>query len=57
MGWSIAQENEQDSLASDSDNTQKIIHAEQRAIGKSKVKKPASFTKSSPSVISKTPSF
>ena len=51
------QEYEQDSTASDSDDTQKITQVEQRAIRKNKVKTPPSFTQSSSSTISKAPSF
>ena len=36
--WSIVQEYEQDPMASDSDDAQKIRQAEQRAIRKKKVK-------------------
>ena len=57
VGWSIVQEYEQDPMASDSDDAQKIRQAEQRAIRKRKVKTPASFTQSSSSTISKAPSF
>ena len=46
-GWSIVQEYEQDPMASDSDDAQKIRQAKQRAIRKKKVKTPASFTQSS----------
>ena len=45
-GWSIVQEYEQDPMASDSDDAQKIRQAKQRAIRKKKVKTPASFTQS-----------
>ena len=55
--WSIVQEYEQDPMASDSDDAQKIRQAEQRAIRKKKVKRPASFTQSSSSTISKALSF
>ena len=51
------QEYKQDPMASDSDDTQKIRQAEQRAIRKKKVKAPASFPQSSSSTISKAPSF
>ena len=37
-GWSIVQEYEQDHMASDSDDAQKIRQAEQKAIRKKKVK-------------------
>ena len=46
-GWSIVQEYEQDPMASDSDDTQKIRQAKQSAIRKKNVKTPASFTQSS----------
>ena len=49
-GWSIVQEYEQGPMASDSDDAQKIRHAELRTIRKKKVKKPASFTQSSSSM-------
>ena len=57
VGWSIVQEYEQDPMASDSDDAQKIRQAEQRAIRKRKAKTPSSFTQSSSSTISKAPSF
>ena len=44
-------------LQVDSDEAQKIRQEEQRAVTKSEVKTPASFTQSSKSTISKTPSF
>ena len=37
MGWSIVQEYEQDPMASDSDDAQKIRLVEQRAIRKRKI--------------------
>ena len=57
VGWSIVQEYEQDPMASDFDDAQKIRQAEQRAIRKRKAKTPSSFTKSSSSTISKAPRF
>ena len=51
------QEYEQDPMARDSLNGQKIRLAEQRAIRKRKVKTPANFTQSSSSTSSKAPSF
>ena len=44
VGWSTVQEYEQDPMASDSDDAQKIRQAEQRAIRKRKAKTPSSFT-------------
>ena len=44
VGWSIVQEYEQDPMATDSDDAQKIRQAEYRTIRKRKVKTPASFT-------------
>ena len=55
--WYIVQEYEQDFMASDSDDPQKIRQAEQRAIRKRKLKTPSRFTQSSSSTISKAPSF
>ena len=57
VGWSIVQEYEQDPMASDSDNAQKIMQAEQSAIRKRKVKTTTSFTQSFSSTISKAPTF
>ena len=51
------QEYEQDPMAKDSDDAQKIRQAEQRATRKRKVKTSASFTQSFSSTISKAPSF
>ena len=56
-GWSVVQEYEQDPMARDSDDAQKIRQAEQRAIRKRKVKKSTSFTQSFSSTISKASSF
>ena len=39
VGWSIVQEYEQDPMASDSDDAQKVRQGEQRAIRKKKVKR------------------
>ena len=57
MEWSVIQEYEQDPMASDSDDAQKIRQTEQRAIRKRKAKTPSSFTQTSSSTISKAPSF
>ena len=57
VGRSIVQEYEQEPMAGDSDDAQKVREAEQRAIRKRKVKTPASFTQSSSSTISKAPGF
>ena len=53
-GWSIVHKYEQDPMASDSDDAQKIRQAEQRTIGK---RKPVSFTQRFSSTISTASSF